>query len=101
MVGSFLPHQPILKHLTALPLDQFLKGGLVVQGLGQPGNLPAEDKLLDKFPGGPDAAVQIDCGQNSLYSIGLDGGTLPTSAGVLPLAQTKIFSQIQFSGDFH
>ena len=51
VVGPLFSHQAVQKDLPALPLDQLLKGGLVVQRLGQTGNLSGQDEFLDKLPG--------------------------------------------------
>ena len=101
VVGALLAHQAIVQHLAALPLDQLLKGGLVVPGLGQPGHLTAEDIFLDDLPGGADAPVQIDSGQHGLHRVGPDGGALASAAGLLAPAQVEILPQAQLLGHHH
>ena len=95
VVGALLAGQAVLQNLAALPLDQFLKGGLIVPGAGQSLHLPAEDILLYDLPGRSDPAVQINRGQHCLHSVRLDGGALSAAAGLLALAQVQILAQMQ------
>ena len=101
VVGALLAGEAVLEHLAALPLDQLLEGGLIVPGAVQPLDLPAEDIPLDDLPGRSDAAVQIDRRQHRLHRVGLDGGPVPSAAGLLPFAQAQVLPQVQLCGHLH
>ena len=95
VVGPLRAHQPVLEHLSALPLDQLLEGSLVVPGTGDALDLPAEDILLDDLPGRANTPVQIDRRQHGLHRVRLNGGTGTAAAGLLSLAQQQVGTQIQ------
>ena len=101
MVGTRLPHQVIAQLLPALLLHQLLQGGLVVLILGHITGVAAEDKALNHLPGGADAPVQVNGGDDGLHRIRLDGGPPPAAAGALPLAQLQIVPQGQLPGHLH
>ena len=100
MVGSALPHQLVGEHLSALPLNKLLEGGLVVPAGGLFGLL-VQDEPLNDLPGLREPAVQIDSGQHSLHGVRPDGGPLPASPGLLPPAQLQVSPQPKLVGHLH
>ena len=101
MVRAALPHQTVGQHLTALPLDQLLEGGLEVPAVGDLLPLLVQDQVVDQLAGLADAAVQIHGGQHGLHRVRLDGGTLTAAAALLAPAQLQIAAQIQGLGHLH